>query len=55
MTGIDTKAADTRLREWCLKEAIAADALAVEAERTAKAWKEAAEGLRRAAEELPKL
>ena len=52
---IDRKATQEALREWCLREAVAADELAVEAERTAKAWREAAEGLRRAAKELEKL
>ena len=55
MNAVDVKAANARLKEWCEREAIAADALAVEAERTAKAWKDAAEGLRRAAAELAEL
>jgi hypothetical protein len=52
MKAIDTKAAGARLLAWCLKEALAADQLALESERTAKAWREAAAGLRQAAKEL---
>lgn len=40
------------LREWCEREADAADQRAAEAERMAKAWREAAAGLRRTAEAL---
>lgn len=52
MKAIDTKAVNARLHAWCLKEALAADELALESERMAKAWREAAAGLRRAAKEL---
>jgi hypothetical protein len=49
---VTTEERDRKLHEWCQKEAVAADALVREAERTAKAWREAADGLRRAAAEL---
>jgi hypothetical protein len=48
----DTTERDSRLREWCEREAQAAEVHAQEAERIAKAWREAAAGLRRTAEAL---
>lgn len=49
---IATEERNKRLREWCESEAAAADQRAAEAERMARAWREAADGLRRAAQEL---
>lgn len=47
-----TEERDRRLREWAEREALAADQMAKEGERTAKAWRDTAEGLRRLIKEL---
>jgi hypothetical protein len=47
-----TEERDRRLREWAEREALAAEQMAKEAERTAQAWRDAATGLRKLAKEL---
>jgi hypothetical protein len=52
MPAITMQERDARLREWAEREATAADDRAAECERLARAWRDAADGLRRVAREL---